>query len=168
MVKKYIKQIVAKYGMWRVIHTSLAGLISIFIIISLLALAIPIRINPAKFDMPHDDVDMTVKNHLNIETINSLDSNRISKMVRPGLFKPMGGFRDRTMADRTIEKIKSQLKLQCIMQMNDEKMAYININGVGLRKCAAGELVDGMFTVTDIREKEVDITIVGHKVTLRP
>ena len=54
------------------------------------------------------------------------------------------------------------------MTMNGQLVAYIHINGVGLKKCAAGDSVNDMFTVLDIDKanNRVDISIIDHKVTL--
>lgn len=87
---------------------------------------------------------------------------------RPGLFKPATGLQDKPLANKTIERIKKQLKLQCVMEMNGQPVAYINIQGVGLKKCCVGENVNDLFTVLYINKqnKSVDILIVEHKITL--
>jgi hypothetical protein len=92
--------------------------------------------------------------------------NGFTKIPRKGLFKPATPVSDNSMAGATIEKIKSQLKLQCLMAMNNEPVAYININGVGMRKCKVGDSVQDLFTVVGIAKTSVELMIVGHKVTL--
>jgi hypothetical protein len=70
------------------------------------------------------------------------------------------------MADKTIERIKSQLKLKCIMEIRGEPVAYINIKGASLKKCKVGDSVSDLFTVLNINKHSVEISIVDHKVTL--
>ncbi len=96
----------------------------------------------------------------------SIDS--FVQSMRPGLFKSASAVRDNPMADKTIERIRSQLKLQCIMDMNGQKVAYIKIKSVGLKKCILGETVEDMFTVVDIQNRRVELKIIGHSVVLRP
>jgi hypothetical protein len=70
------------------------------------------------------------------------------------------------MADKTIERIKSQLKLQCVMEMSGEPVAYINIEGTGLKKCKTGDSINDLFTVLNVYKNSVEISIIDHKVTL--
>ena len=90
----------------------------------------------------------------------------MTNLIRPGLFKASTGVVGRPMAEATIERIKSQLKLRCIMEMKGEPTAYINIKAIGLKRCGVGDNVGDIFTVVDIGKRNVVITIVGHKVTL--
>jgi len=92
------------------------------------------------------------------------DGDKLARVVRPGLFKASGAISDKPMADKTIERIRSQIQLQCIMQIGGERVAYINIKGVGLRKCRVGECIEGLFTVVSINRRSVETTIIGHKV----
>ncbi len=69
------------------------------------------------------------------------------------------------MRDKTIAKIRSQLKLQCIMDLKGEPVAYIRIKGEGMKKYEIGDVCD-QFTVLDIGEKNIAISIVGHKTVL--
>jgi len=85
---------------------------------------------------------------------------------RTGLFRPANPREEKPLADATIQKIKSQLKLQCVMELNKEQVAYINVAGIGLKKCKTGESVQDLFTVTRIDKTSVEITIIGHPVTL--
>lgn len=86
--------------------------------------------------------------------------------LRPGLFKSATAIADKPMADKTVERIRSQLKLQCIMEVNGEPVAYVNIKNVGLKRCRVGESVADLFTVLNIYPKSVEISIVDHRTTL--
>jgi hypothetical protein len=90
------------------------------------------------------------------------------RFFRTGLFKSAIALQGKPLADKTIERIKSQLKLQCIMTLNGQLVAYIQIKDVGMKKCAVGDTVSDMFTVLNIdkAKKSVDISIIDHKVTL--
>jgi hypothetical protein len=91
-----------------------------------------------------------------------------ARVMRMGLFRPATPSRDRPMADKTIERIKSQLQLKCITKLNGQPVAYIKIKGVGLRKCKAGDTINDLFTVIGVHqnEKSVEIKIVGHRTML--
>jgi hypothetical protein len=91
----------------------------------------------------------------------------LARMIRPGLFKTAAGLRERPLADKTVENIRSKLTLQCIMPINNELVAYINVSGAGLKSCRVGDSVTDLFTVLNISKTEVEISIVDHKVTLR-
>ncbi len=73
------------------------------------------------------------------------------------------------LADKTIERIKEQLSLQCILEINGQSVAYINIQGKELRKCCVGDNIKDLFKVLNINQqsKSVDISIIDHKVTLQ-
>lgn len=90
----------------------------------------------------------------------------LSNFTRNDLFQSPTPLRDVPMADDTIERIRSRLRLQCIMEMNGESVAYINIEGVGFRQCRVGDVVSDLFTVLEIAANYVQISIVDHAVTL--
>ena len=91
---------------------------------------------------------------------------KVTEIIRPGLFKSETPLSDKPMADKTVERIRSQLELRCIMELNGEPVAYVRIKGKGLKKCGIGETVLDLFTVLDIGEKSILISIVGHKIIL--
>ena len=90
---------------------------------------------------------------------------KVTKIIRPGLFKSETPLSNKPMAEKTIEKIRSQLELRCITDLNGEPVAYIRIKGEGMKKFAVGEGCD-LFTVLDIGEKSILISIVEHKTVL--
>ena len=90
----------------------------------------------------------------------------IDKIFRDGLFKSSSLVDSKPLADKTIEDIVSKLKLQCMMTIGDKATAYIYVKGEGLKKCQAGDSVGNMFSVLDVGKDRVDISIVGHKITL--
>lgn len=91
---------------------------------------------------------------------------KVTEIIRPGMFKSETPQSDKPMADKTIEKIRSQLKLQCIMDLHGEPVAYVRIKSEGMKRCKIGESVMDLFTVLDIHEKSILISIVGHKTVL--
>lgn len=100
-----------------------------------------------------------------IEQPESTQFEKVAEIIRPGLFKSETPLSDKPMADKTIEKILSQLKLQCIMNLNGEPVAYIRIKGEGMKKYKIGDVTD-QFTVLDIGETSIEISIIGHKAVL--
>ncbi len=94
------------------------------------------------------------------------DAEAVLSVFRPGMFRSAAPLQDKPMADRTIERIRSQLSLQCVMEMNGRPVAYIHIKDAGLKCCVVGESVGDLFTVLQIREKSVDVSILEHRVTL--
>ena len=97
-----------------------------------------------------------------------LDATKPADFIRAGLFKSAVAIQGKPLADKTIDRIKSELKLQCVMTLNDQLVAYIHIKGGGLKKCVVGDTVNDMFTVIDIdkTKKCVVISVIDHKVTL--
>ena len=167
MISKFIKNIVNRFGVWRTVQAALAGGAVIFFTVAVSQLFVPIHIEQT------DRQANTLSEFAASENISALldenkDKQREAIAYRPGMFRPVTGLQGKPLANRTIERIKDQLKLQCVMEMNGQPVAYINIQGVGLKKCCVGENVNDLFTVLDINKqnKSVEISIVEHKVTL--
>ncbi len=168
MLKKIMQKIINRFGMLYTIELGLGGGFLIAMVIFTLQMAVPTKqvffesqasdaIQPISAGSLPDD---SQKNHINLrETL---------QLIKPGLFKAASGLNDKPMADKTIERIRSQLKLQCIMQMDGKAAAYINIKNTGLKKCTVGEKVCDLFTVISINEKCVEISIIDHRVKLYP
>lgn len=166
MLKKVLKKLINRYGLWRVIHMVIATATVILVGMLILELAIPVRLDSAANDTAFN-MNVTDANHLpKVFQPASAGFQELSRVIRPGLFKSATSLRDKPMADKTIERIRSQLKLQCIMEMSGEPVAYVNIEGVGLKKCKVGDSVSDLFTVLTINKKSIEISIVDHKVTL--
>ena len=166
MLKREIKKLVSYYGLWRLVNFVLVTGIVIPAGVLVLEFVIPVGLNSA---VVGTDSNPGLQDTPDISEILGTDSGscrEFSKVTRPGLFRALSPLTDKPMADKTIERIVSQLKLQCIMEMGGERVAYINIKGIGLRKCSIGDSVNELFTVLSINEKSVDITIIDHKVTL--
>ena len=167
MMKKIIIKLLNRYDIWQ--WTQIILIVGIVISSGLLVqqlIVSPYFENDAVYT---PTTNFIVDGNLaEIAQIRSEGFQEVGKNMRQGLFKPENPQRDKPMADKTIERIRSQLKLQCIMDLNGEPVAYINIQGVGLRKCTIGENTNDLFTVLDINKqnKSVDISIVEHKVTL--
>jgi len=166
MLERQINRLAAHYGLWRLIHICLAAAIVTLSVVFVLELVVPVRSNSEAVGNSAD-MDVTAGQYVSeILQSGAADFQELSKTIRPGLFKASTPLRDKPMAARTIERIKSQLELQCIMEIGGEPVAYINIKGTGLKKCGVGDSVGDLFTVLNINERSVEIKIVGHKVTL--
>lgn len=168
MIRKYLKNLVNRFGLIRMIHVILVLGILILIITIIVQLFVPINLQQS------DNQANTISESVIPETISSLlDKSKDKKSqtiaYRPGMFKSATGLQDKPLANKTIEKIRDQLKLQCVMEMNGRPVAYINVQGVGLKKCGIGDSINDLFTVLDINKqnKSVDISIVDHKITLQ-
>ena len=166
MLRKLIQKIIHRLGILYTVELGLGSLFFITIIIFALQMLWPVKevtgVSTGTFarqfrhaETPWDDY------HKNDDDFRE----RIIK-VRPGLFKAASGLSSKPMADKTIERIRSQLRLQCIMEIAGETAAYININNVGLKKCTVGETVHDLFTVISIGDKSVEISIIDHRVIL--
>lgn len=165
MISRFIKNIINRFGVWRSVQAVLAGCTVILFTTAVLRLFVPIYIERTESQTnPLSEFAASEKNSALLDK----DKKREAIAYRPGMFKPATGLRDKPLANRTIKRIKEQLKLQCVMEMNGQPVAYINIQGVGLKKCCVGDNVNDLFTVLNINKqnKSVEISIVEHKVTL--
>ena len=167
MISRLLKKIVRRLGVWRSVQAALGGSALILFATAISQVFVP-------FDSGQTDWQAKKGTEFaasaNISVLLDEDKGETKKEIayRPGMFSPASGLGDKPLADKTIERIKEQLNLQCVMEMNGEIVAYININGVGLKKCCVGENINDMFTVLEINKenKSVGISIVEHKVTL--
>jgi len=167
MRKKRLSSILSKYDPWRLIGTSLVG--GIVVMAGMLVF---------------ESVSMLWQKNVVQDVssiVNTIDSNSLSALLGPGttsfrefekdmrfgLFKPATPSQDKPMADKTIETIVSQLQLKCVTELNGERVAYIKIQGVGLRKCRVGDTVNDLLAVINIYENKVEIKIVGHTTMLK-
>jgi hypothetical protein len=167
MTKRYFENIVARFGIWRTVQAALTGVSVILLTTAVSQLFFPV------YSWQTDGQAESAFESAAGENISALldgTKGRTEEPIayRPGMFKPATGLQDRPLADRTIERIKEQLQLQCVLEMNGRPAAYINIQGVGLKKCCVGENINDLFTVLDIngQAKTVDISIVEHRITL--
>jgi len=164
-MKRFLGNIISRLGVWRCIHIGLASFSAILLMIVAFQIFVPVNSYQSQTENISEFAS-TENNSIPADANKETTKNQIAYW--PGMFKPATGLQDKPLANKTIERIKDQLKLQCVMEMNGQPVAYINIQGVGLRKCVTGENVNDLFTVLDINKqnKSVDISIVEHKVTL--
>lgn len=167
MMNRYIRMIVDRFGLWRTIQTVFAAGVVILLAAAVLQFFFPVDLGQGDSRIDTISETVTLAN-----TQGSADTHKVVKSkgiaYRSGLFKPATGLRDKPLADKTIERIKQQLTLQCVMEMNGQSVAYINVQGVGFKQCYVGQNVNDLFTVLAIDKlnKSVKISIVDHKVTL--
>jgi hypothetical protein len=161
--KKTKKKNFVKSDLWRLLQI----FCGIGIIISLLLLALELTKPMEITDSFNDHVDVNLfgtAETSEIYTLSSPESDSIT--IRSGLFKPETQLNDKPLADKTIQSIKSKLVLQCIMDWEGESVAFVKIQGEGLKKCCVGDTVSDLFTVKSIQEKSIKILIVDHEVKL--
>jgi hypothetical protein len=166
MLKKLAQKIVKRYGVKTICRFLLIAAIAVSTIITIIELARPIKVTTGETEAAgasRNELHSILPEMLKPKT---QQDSLLSKSLRSGLFRPTSGLQDKPMAEQTIEKIKSQLKLQCIMQMNGQPVAYVNINSVGLKKCKIGDTINDLFTVVDILKDRIEIKIIGHQVSL--
>jgi hypothetical protein len=166
MLKGQIKRLVNRYGLWPVVNTSLIVVITVQVCIFVLELVIPVRFSGEDFKASSNANVITSRDLSEVLQPEKSNFQELLKVFRPKLFEAATGLQDRPMADKTIERIKSQLKLQCIMEMNGAPVAYVSISGMGLKKCSVGDSIGDLFTVLNINKDSIEVTIVDHKVTL--
>ncbi len=164
MTKEQIKKLVSIYGKWRVVQAMLVGMIAVCVIVIVSSLLIPVNIKSMGMDIPTRVLGAN-DDYYTIVAVESIDDSAWVTSIRSGLFKARSGISREPMADKTIDRIKSQLKLQCIVPIAGEPVAYIDIKGQGLKKCRMGDVFE-TFSVIEIKQKSVDIKIVGHTITL--
>jgi hypothetical protein len=160
------KKLIYRYGLLGFIRRVLMAGIALLIIVIILELAIPLHVEQLDWEFSAgNDIGTTSETPGLLMQENS-DYSKLNEVLKSGLFRAPTPLSDKPMTDKTIERIKSQLKLQCIMDINNELSAYINIQGLGLKKCRVGDTIHDLFTVLNINKKSVEISIVNHKVTL--
>jgi len=166
MLKRLSHRFVQRYGIWLLVQLALGTAVVALTAVVVLHLALPVEVHSAAGTaavqgglVSEDELLETLQGH-------PTAARRIADVMRPGLFKSAAPLRDRPMADKTIEKIRSQLTLQCIMQINGEAVAYVNVQNNGLKKCRVGESVEDLFTVLNINDKSVEISIIEHRTIL--
>lgn len=128
-------------------------------------------VTPIEIPQPITDAAVSMSADLGAESVfdpnDGLgDQGTVLGAIRPGLFKSAAPVRDRPIADTAIERIRSQLSLGCILETEGELVAYIRVKDLGLKRCKTGDSVEDLFTVLDIQEKSVVISIIDHRVKL--
>ena len=162
MVKKKIIKLLKRYDIWQWAQIILIGGIVISSGLLVQQLIVSPRFENDAVYAPASNIIID-SNLAEIAQIRSAENQEGGKFIRPGLFKSENPQRDKPMADKTIERIRSQLKLQCIMDLNGEPVAYVKIKGEGMKQCRSGETVSNLFTVLNINKTNIEITIVGHR-----
>lgn len=166
MIKKIFEKVINRFGPWRSLQAGFAFLSAGLLAAAVLQIFVPV--NSGQVDSNENTTGFVPNENISALLDENSETSKNKIAYRPGMFQPATGLRDKPLANKTIERIKGQLKLQCVMEMNGRPVAYINIQGVGLKKCTVGENVNDLFTVLDINKqnKSVNISIVEHKVTL--
>ena len=82
------------------------------------------------------------------------------------MFQPAIPLPSRQVANQSVERIKDLLSLKAITRLNRQPVAYIKIKDVGLKSFRQGEGIEGLFTVTRIDEKIVELEIVGERIQM--
>ena len=162
MVKKKIIKLIKRYDIWQWIQIILVGgiVISSGLLVQQLIVSPRFENDAVYTPTPNIIID---DNLAEIAQIRSAGFQEVKKTIRPGLFKSENPQHGKPMADKTIERIRSQLKLQCIMDLDGEPVAYVKVKGEGMKRCRSGDIVSNLFTVLNINKTSIEITIVGHR-----
>lgn len=166
MLKKIIQKMIHRFGILCTIELGLGTSFLIAMTIFILQMTVSTKQVPFESQTPGAIQPAYTGSFPDDPQENNTNFRETLDKIKPGLFKAASGLNDKPMADKTIERIKSQLKLQCIMQMGGKAAAYINIKDIGLEKCTVGEKICDLFTVININEKSVEILIIDHRVML--
>ena len=161
-----IREFVKRFGYWRLARWGAMMAICFLIGAVVFRLATPVRVRPSADASRQMNADAAHGFVFDPNSLESVDEETVLNAVRKGLFRSASPLRDRPIADKTIERIRSQLALGCILEVDGESVAYIRVKDLGLKRCRIGESVEDLFTVLDIQEKSVAISIVDHRVTL--
>ncbi len=154
-----------KNGLLRLIQTILIAGIAVCTVVLILELLLPVNLDGDNSGVL-PVVSSVDANGLSKSVVEAEKNQSIAKITRSGLFKLESSLNDKPMADRTIDMIRSQLKLRCIMELNGEPVAYVHIKNEGLQKCKVGDSVKDLFTVLNIGDRSIEITILGHRQVL--
>ena len=74
------------------------------------------------------------------------------------LFEPSIPLPARSMAKKSVDRIREQLSLHGITRVNGRLVAYIGIKGTGLQRFRLGDGIEDLFTVTRIDAGAVEQT----------
>ena len=166
MMKRLLNKLLSRYGPWRVTRFGLLALMAGLSLLLLLEVIVPVGLGTNPTGISLDPNMIASRSVSEILQPMATEFQELTRVFRPGLFKASAGLGDKPLADRTIERIRSQLALKSILPINGELVAYIDVKGEGLKKCKTGDSVSDIFTVLRINKNGVEISIIGHKVTL--
>jgi hypothetical protein len=167
MIKRYFENIIHRFGIWRPIQATMVSFSVLLITMAVSQLFVPIYAGQTGGQTKNAS-EFTSSKNISALLDENKDQKRKAIAYRSGMFKPATGLQDTPLANKTIERIKSQIKLQCVMEMNGRPVAYINIQGIGLKRCGVGDAINDLFTILNINKqnKSVEISIIDHKVIL--
>lgn len=157
-----LKKIIHNSKIWSILKTVLTGITALLLLFSLLLFFYPTANNIDELTISAEPLSTAALLTLPDPNVFS----NLNKSMRRGLFKSASMINSKPVADKTIERIVQKLKLQCVMNIGKQPIAYIKTSDKSMKKCKIGDSVENMFTVLDIRKNSVDISIIGHKVTL--
>ena len=166
MLQKRLAELLECPGRWRTLRLAMMAVVMFMAGAVAVQLARPVH-GGGVTDEPSPSPDPSLRApFLDPNSRPAIEAGTVLGGIRRGLFRSAAPVRDVPMADKTIERIRSQLKLQCVMEMNGEPVAYIQVKDLGLKRCRVGDSVEDLFKVLRIQKKSVEIAIVDHSVTL--
>jgi len=165
--EKLTKQLINRYGSLRIIQAVMLAIVLILTAVTILEFCIPVKVNDPNPEPTENNNFLNTRLFTRLLENNKSAPNGLDIPLRDNLFKPDTAIRDKPAADKTIERIKAQLHLQCIMKIQNQPVVYIDVKGLGLKKLAVGDSVNDLFKVININENSVEISIVEHKLLLR-
>ena len=164
MLKRACNKLLLRFGVWRLSQMALASLCVLLLAGIALQLLLPIRVMASTAS----DLVAIPEGHTAVRDVNDrhIDKSALAGAFWPSLFKAATALSDKPMADKTLQRIRSQLTLRFIMEMDGVPVAYIQIKDMGLKKCKAGDTVADLFSVLHVGKDYVEIQILEHKLKL--
>lgn len=90
----------------------------------------------------------------------------LAETQRRRLFMPATPLPVRSMARDSVNRIKNMLSLHGIMKLNNERVAYINVEGMGMKSYRPGDENEELFKVTRIEDQVIEVEIAGERMEL--
>ena len=170
MMTKALRRLLQLYGPWRLVQVILMALIVCLGVGLVMVLVTPTTADPqVELAVQGRSRSGANRGHLSAVAQPANDANELVIEIRPGLFRSVAPLRDKPRADKNVEQVLSQLKLQMVLEVRGKPVAYIHVKNEGLKICQIGDSVDDLFQVVniDIASQMIEIQIADQKETLR-
>ena len=156
-----------RYITWQYAHAIMAICVIVTALISALAFAWPVRNTIRITDTSPETASKDVNDFGEWLQSQGLCSSASFTPIRSGLFKSASRLR-RAPEDKTVERIKSQLKLRSLTSLKGVPIAFVTVEGEGMRPFRIGETIVDSVKVLDIdlQQNQVEIEVAGTKTTL--
>ena len=82
------------------------------------------------------------------------------------MFKPAIPLPSRPMARESVNRVRGLLTVHGILELGGQRVAYINVKGMGMKAYKAGDEVEELFKVIRIEPRKVEVEITGERLEL--